>query len=203
MRAFLLACALLAALVGTAHAQVSSPRAPMHAYFESERDAAWPFLGTGVAMAALGTAAAWTNRGGDWTQARWPLWSFGVVEVVAGAVLRTTTPNRIVRQDAEIATDPPAWLAREIPRVQRVGWTLTALQITECATIAGGLGLFTYGQVHERPGMRAVGAGLAVGALSLLALDVAAHGRATHYLRALQGLSLSHDTALVLLGTHF
>ncbi len=206
MRVILFVIALTAGASASAQPQDGSSaamNANLDRYFAGEKGAAVTFGSTGAVSVVGGIALLATDdelgRG-----AAYPLLTFGTLHLAVAAVLHFRTDARVDRLQARLATDPAAFRAAEVTRMEGVHRTLDALTAVETLMIAAGASAAVVGHYKSDDLLLGVGVSLAAEAALTLLLDVFAARRATTYqrdvLRFQPGLSVgpSGDPTLLL-----
>lgn len=155
---------------------------PVEAYFTSERTTGLIFTVIGVVAIAV---AAWAWRqGAFWRGAAWPLVLVALLQVGVGASVWWRSPQDLARVSHIAANERPRLASEEIPRMQQVVRDLARNRWIELALVAIGLALAV--AMPRGSTWQGVGAGLAVQAALVLALDWFAARRAGDYLAWLQ-----------------
>lgn len=164
-------------------------RADMHDYFDGETTAAWFALGVGTLALGGATYGLAFSDNRYLEGAAWPVGIVGLIEVAAGLVLLLRTPGQVEDLDAQLDSDPEAYRAEELERMEGVNDQFDILAIAEIALMAIGVGITTWGLLDDEP--FAVGLGIGMTAQFLLGFlfDLNAAARADTYTEQLRAFS--------------
>ena len=152
-------------------------------YFAAERQEAMLFVAVGAAAVA---AAAWlTWRVPRWRGAAWPLVAIAAIQIVVGGSVGLRTDAQVATLAARLAADPAAFKREETARMLVVNDNFRVYKAIEIGLVAAGVALVAANrrpaQRPRRAFWRAFGAGLALQAAFMLALDFFAEERAGVY----------------------
>jgi hypothetical protein len=157
----------------------------MRGYFDGEKTTGIAFAIYGAVLLAV-TFYLWrTQQGGFMWGIVVPLGIVGLGALVGGSVLAVKTGPQVDALASLFADDPVAFVAQELPRMQKVNANWPRLKLVW--TIVIGLSLVVIWTVHKE---WATGLALAllVAATSLMVLDVFAERRAKVYTAAIEVL---------------
>ena len=148
-------------------------------YFQAEKSESLLFISIGIL--ALIAGIAFLIRGtGFLKELAWPLMGVALIQVVVGSAVYFRTDKQVAELQAMYASNPDAYKAQELPRMQKVNRDFDFYKKIEIILMAAGLVLF----FHFRNGNRAwmgAGAGLLIQSAIMLTLDLFAEHRADIY----------------------
>lgn len=151
-------------------------------YFEGEKNAGLFAAALGLVVllgAAMLFPARLELRPLAYTLAVW-----GVLELAVGVGLYVKTGPQVARLLAQLASDPSALHAAELPRMIRVQRNFVVLEFVWIALIVGSATVGVW--FKSRFSVSAVALGILVNAALLLAFDLVAERRGAVYLAALE-----------------
>ncbi len=158
---------------------------PITTYFNAERTESLLFVVIGVAAIVF---ALWGwRRPPFWRGAAWPLLAVALLQLAVGSTVWLRSPQDIQRVQQIVATDPARIHSEEIPRMQTVMKSFAIYRWIETGLLL--LGLLCALTAARGGAWQGVGAGLAVQAGLMLALDFFAERRGQAYLAWLSGLA--------------
>ena len=191
-----LSIALVAALVwalpanGWAQVTAADMQGEMETYFEGERLGGITFMTIGAGSVVAGGLLLASDS--DFLKGMsYPMLGLGAVQMLVGGIVILQSGPRIDQFTDAISQDPGGYVADELPRMEGVDKSFTALFVTEIVLITGGV---TAAVLTRRKGWNTwagVSAGLATQAALILGQDVFAARRARQYTLALEGFEMT------------
>jgi hypothetical protein len=116
----------------------------------------------------------------------WPLSAIALVQLVVGSTVYFRTDNQVRDLHQRLVSDPPAYAAAELSRMETVRRSFRIYKAIELALLAAGIaGSFLF---SEKQTLYAISTGLIVQSALMLVLDLFAERRADVYLRQIRDL---------------
>lgn len=167
-----------------AHPTVTDVRAAMHTYYEGEYAGGYAWTTSG-AVSVVAAVPMLLGREPLLHAMAVPTLTFGAAQVALGIASFFSAPARIRRFDAQLESNPAAFVEGERPRLHGVARAFTLFQLTELVIVAGGSGLMGADFARRDDVLVGVGLGLVVQSLLFLVLDEVASRHADTHVTAL------------------
>ncbi|MBN1209828.1 MAG: hypothetical protein JXB05_33570 [Myxococcaceae bacterium] len=147
-------------------------------YFTEEKVESALFVGVGVVAIAV---SVWLWRtGSGYRGMAYPLIGVALIQLVVGGTVFLRTDGQVAALTAQLASDPAAYQAAEVARMEVVMRSFALYKVIELALFAVGVAL-TY-VFRQKETLYAVGVGLVVQSSLMLVADLFAERRGDIYL---------------------
>ncbi len=154
----------------------------MHAaivhYFAGEKRESLFFMAVG--FVALTVSVYLWRTGSPWRGMAWPLSAIALIQIVVGSTVYFRTDAQVLGLHGQLAADPAAYQAAELPRMEAVRRSFNLYKGIEIALLA--LGVAGYFLLRDRQTPFAISLGLMAQSALMLAFDLIAERRADVYM---------------------
>ena len=159
----------------------------IEAYFRGEKAESLLFLAIGIAALAF-AVFAWLKWNEPFVKGMAvPLIVIGLIQMTVGGTVFARTDKQVSALNAQVAQDAKAYRAAELPRMEKVMKSFTAIKWTEIVFVLTGIGLL---MLTSTDGFwKGLGLGLMLQGSVSLTLDVFAEKRGAEYITAVEQLS--------------
>jgi hypothetical protein len=154
-------------------------------YFKAEKRESLLFMAVG--FAAITVSVFLWRTGSPWRGMAWPLVAIALIQIVVGSTVYFRTDAQALGLHRQLAADPAAYRAAELPRMERVRRSFNLYKGIEIALLA--LGVAGYFFFRERQTLFAASHGLMLQSALMLALDLVAERRADVYMDHIRRLA--------------
>lgn len=165
----------------------------LEVYFAEEKAESLFFMGIGL-VALIGGGVMLSRKRRFLKGAAWPILAVGLIQVGVGSAVYFRTDAQVAALEAQIESDPGAFVHEETARMTTVAYWFDVYKIIEIGLLVAAAAAFVVGRLRDRELARGVGLGLAVQSGLMLMLDFFAEARADVYIEAITtfgaGLSL-------------
>jgi len=152
-------------------------------YFTAEKQESLLFMLVGTLAVAV-SVWLWV-RGGPYKGMLYPLAAIAAIQITVGSTVYFRTDSQVAALTAQYESDPAAFRAEEIQRMEVVVKNFVIYRWIEIALLVVGVGLMLGLRGNEL--WHAVGVGLSIQSALMLALDYFAEKRADEYLKFVLG----------------
>jgi hypothetical protein len=150
------------------------------AYYRSERNTAFTFIGLGAVSAGVGTGLVAT-RGDFATGLGVAMISIGALEMLGSTFYAIQVGTELDRYAGVLARDPAQFKSEEAAHIHGTTSRFFWYRASELLLAVVGAGVATYGFVSDRDVWKGVGIGVAGEAATFFALDAFGSARAVDY----------------------
>ncbi|MBK7553363.1 MAG: hypothetical protein IPI55_01840 [Flavobacteriales bacterium] len=159
----------------------------IEAYFRAEKAESLLFLAIGIAAIAF-AVFAWMKWNEPFVKGMAvPLIEIGLIQMTVGGTVFARTDKQVSALNAQAAHDAQAYRDAELPRMEKVMKSFTAIKWTEIVFVLTGIGLL---MLTSTDGFwKGLGLGLMLQGSVSLTLDVFAEKRGAEYITAVEQLS--------------
>ncbi|MBK6777776.1 MAG: hypothetical protein IPG74_18725 [Flavobacteriales bacterium] len=159
----------------------------IEAYFRGEKAESLLFLAIGIAAIAF-AVFAWLKWNEPFVKGMAvPLIVIGLIQMTVGGTVFARTDKQVSALNAQAAHDAQAYRSAELPRMEKVMKSFTAIKWTEIVFVLTGIGLL---MLTSTDGFwKGLGLGLMLQGSVSLTLDVFAEKRGAEYITAVEQLS--------------
>ena len=159
----------------------------IEAYFRGEKAESLLFLAIGIAAIAF-AVFAWLKWNEPFVKGMAvPLIVIGLIQMTVGGTVFARTDKQVSALNTQMAQDTRAYRDAELPRMEKVMKSFTAIKWTEIVFVLTGIGLL---MLTSTDGFwKGLGLGLMLQGSVLLTLDVFAEKRGAEYITAVEQLS--------------
>jgi hypothetical protein len=165
------------------------PESSMHegliAYFLAEKRESLLFMGAGVA--ALLASILLFRSSSPYRGMIGPLALIALIQLGVGGAVYFRTDAQIAELTALLEKDPPAYVAKELPRMEKVSSSFTTYKFAEIALLAAGIAMTFLFRGRDVP--YSIGVGLIIQPSLMLVLDLFAERRADVYIEQIKALA--------------
>lgn len=156
-------------------------------YFRAEKAESLLFLVIGLAAVSF-AVFAWLKWNEPFVKGMAvPLVVIGLIQMIVGGTVYSRTDEQAAELSAQAAQDVHAYQTAELPRMEKVMKSFTAIKWTEIVFIVIGIGLLMF--VKADGFWKGLGLGLMLQGAVSLTLDVFAEKRGAEYITAVEQLS--------------
>lgn len=152
-------------------------------YFAAEKGESALFLLIGIA--ALAASILLWRGGGDYRGMLYPLAAIGLIQIVVGGTVFFRTDSQVEALRRQLASDPVALRAAELPRMRTVMTSFKVYKAIEIGLLLTGIALSF---LRDRNLLYAIAVGLILQSSIMLVLDLFAEHRGERYIEAIQSL---------------
>jgi hypothetical protein len=156
-------------------------------YFTAEKRESLLFLLVG--LAAIAASVVLWRTGSPYRGMAYPLVAIALIQIVVGGTVYFRMDAQVATLHRQLASDPPAYVAAELPRMEKVRKSFTVYKAIEIALL--GLGLAGFFLLRDRQTLYAGSLGLILQSAMMLALDLVAERRADIYMDQIRRLPLA------------
>ena len=157
---------------------INEAHAAIITYFKAEKRESLLFMALG--FAAIAASVYLWRTGSPWRGMAYPLIAIALIQIVVGSTVYFRTDAQVLGLHRLLASDPGAYRAAELPRMETVRRSFNLYKGIEIALLV--LGVAGYFFFRERQTLFAVSLGLMLQSALMLALDLVAERRADVYM---------------------
>jgi hypothetical protein len=154
-------------------------------YFKAEKRESLFFMAVG--FAAITASVFLWRTGSSWRGMAYPLAAIALIQIVVGSTVYFRTDAQALGLHSQLAADPAAYRAAELPRMETVRRSFNLYKGIEIALLV--LGVAGYFFFRDRQTLFAASHGLILQSALMLALDLVAERRADVYMDHIRRLA--------------
>ena len=164
---------------------VNEMHAAIVTYFAAEKRESLLFMLVG--FAAITAAVFLWRTGSPYRGMAYPLVAIALIQIVVGSTVYFRTDAQTVGLHQQLAGDPAAYVAAELPRMETVRRSFAIYKVIEIVLLVAGVA--GYFLLRGRGTLFAVSLGLMLQSSLMLALDLVAERRADVYIEQIRRLA--------------
>jgi hypothetical protein len=154
-------------------------------YFKAEKRESLLFMAVG--FAAIAASVFLWRTASPWRGMAYPLITIALIQIMVGSTVYFRTDAQMRGLHSQLAADPGAYRAAELPRMETVRRSFNLYKGIEIALLV--LGVAGYFFFREKQTLFAASLGLMLQAALMLALDLVAERRADTYMDQIRRLA--------------
>lgn len=164
---------------------INEAHAAIITYFKGEKRESLLFMAAGFASIAASVFLWRTDSA--WQGMAYPLIAVALIQIVVGSTVYFRTDAQVLGLHTQLASDPAAYRAAELPRMETVRRSFNLCKGVEITLLV--LSIAGYFFFRERQTLFAVSNGLMLQSALMLALDLVAERRADVYMDHIRRLA--------------